>query len=39
MRIEYLHASKYGNGAKVAEEFTKDMADRGVSVTSITSRT
>ena len=33
MRIEYLHASKYGNGATVAEEFTKDMADRGVSVT------
>jgi menaquinone-dependent protoporphyrinogen IX oxidase len=32
MRIEYFHASKYGNGAKVAEEFRKDMADRGVEV-------
>ena len=25
MRIEYFHASKYGNGAKVAEEFKKQM--------------
>ena len=32
MKIEYLHASKYGNGAKVAEEFSKQMADRGVTV-------
>ena len=32
MRIEYLHASKYGNGAMVAEEFTKQMAARGVTV-------
>jgi len=32
MRIEYVHASKYGNGVKVADEFTKDMAARGVSV-------
>jgi hypothetical protein len=26
MKIEYLHASKYGNGAMVAEEFSKQMA-------------
>jgi len=26
MTIEYFHASKYGNGAKVAEEFKKLMA-------------
>jgi menaquinone-dependent protoporphyrinogen IX oxidase len=32
MNIEYFHASKYGNGAKVAEEFKKQMAARGVSV-------
>jgi hypothetical protein len=32
MKIEYLHASKYGNGAMVAEEFTKQMAARGVTV-------
>jgi hypothetical protein len=30
--IEYFHASKFGNGAKVAEEFKKDMAARGVEV-------
>ena len=33
MKIEYVHASKYGNGARVAEEFRKDMGDRGVEVT------
>jgi multimeric flavodoxin WrbA len=33
MRIEYVHASKYGNGAMVAEQFKKDMAARGVEVT------
>ena len=33
MKIEYFHASKYGNGARVAEEFKKDMATRGVEVT------
>jgi hypothetical protein len=33
MNIEYVHASKYGNGAKVAEEFARDMATRGVEVT------
>ena len=32
MKIEYLHASKYGNGEKVAEEFKTQMAARGVSV-------
>ncbi len=32
MRIEYFHASKFGNGAMVAEEFTKRMAARGVTV-------
>ena len=32
MKIEYLHASKYGDGAMVAEEFSKQMAARGVTV-------
>ncbi len=32
MKIEYLHASRYGNGAMVAEEFGKRMAARGVTV-------
>jgi len=32
MKIEYFHASKYGNGARVAEEFKKQMAARGVTV-------
>jgi menaquinone-dependent protoporphyrinogen IX oxidase len=32
MRIEYTHASKFGNGAKVAEEFKDDMESRGVEV-------
>lgn len=32
MKIEYLHASKYGNGAMVAEEFNKQMAAKGVTV-------
>jgi menaquinone-dependent protoporphyrinogen IX oxidase len=30
--IAYFHDSKYGNGAKVAEEFSRIMADRGVTV-------
>lgn len=30
--IEYFHASKYGNGARVAEEFKARMAGRGVVV-------
>jgi menaquinone-dependent protoporphyrinogen IX oxidase len=32
MKIEYLHASKYGNGAKVAQEFSRQMAGKGVMV-------
>lgn len=32
MKIEYFHASKYGNGVMVAEEFRKHMAARGVTV-------
>jgi multimeric flavodoxin WrbA len=32
MKIEYFHASKYGNGAKVAEEFQRQMAAQGVTV-------
>jgi hypothetical protein len=32
MKIEYLHASVYGNGAEVAEEFKRRMATRGVDV-------
>jgi menaquinone-dependent protoporphyrinogen IX oxidase len=33
MRIEYVHASKYGNGAMVAQEFKHQMEGRGVAVT------
>ena len=32
MKIEYLHASKFGNGAMVAAEFKNLMNARGVSV-------
>ena len=32
MRIEYYHASKFGNGAMVAEEFKRQMATKGVVV-------
>jgi len=32
MKIEYFHASRYGNGARVAEEFHRQMAVRGVIV-------
>jgi multimeric flavodoxin WrbA len=32
MKIEYSHASKYENGARVAEEFRKQMAAQGVTV-------
>jgi len=32
MKIEYYHASKYGNGVKVAEEFQRQMAAKGVTV-------
>jgi hypothetical protein len=33
VNIEYLHASKFGNGLKVAQEFREQMATRGVTVT------
>jgi len=32
MKIEYYHASKYGNGAKIAEELKERMSNRGVTV-------
>jgi len=32
IKIEYFHASKFGNGVKVAEEFKKLMAEKGVTV-------
>jgi len=32
MKVEYYHASKYGNGAMVAEEFKKIMNAKGVEV-------
>ena len=32
MTIEYFHASKYGNGARVAEELKRLMAAKGVAV-------
>jgi menaquinone-dependent protoporphyrinogen IX oxidase len=32
MTIEYFHASKHGNGAKIAEEFQRQMAGKGVTV-------
>lgn len=32
MKIAYYHASKFGNGARVADEFKKIMAARGVTV-------
>lgn len=32
MRIEYLHASKYGNGARVAEEFARQARAKGAEV-------
>lgn len=32
MRIEYFHASKFGNGAMVAEEFKRLMAAKGIAV-------
>lgn len=32
MKIEYLHASKFGNGAMVAAQFAGAMAARGVGV-------
>lgn len=32
MKIEYLHASRFGNGAMVAAEFARLMAGKGVAV-------
>ncbi|HET7015733.1 MAG TPA: hypothetical protein VFI65_17570 [Streptosporangiaceae bacterium] len=32
MNIAYYHDSKYGNGAAVAEQFKKNMASRGITV-------
>ena len=32
MKVEYFHASRYRNGAMVAEEFKKQMAGKGVTV-------
>lgn len=32
MKIAYLHASKFGNGAMVAAEFKQLMAERGIGV-------
>lgn len=32
MNIEYYHASHYGNGAMVAEEFKKQMEAKGIAV-------
>ncbi len=32
MSIEYYHASKYGNGAKVAAEFKRIMEAKGITV-------
>ena len=32
MKIEYVHASKFGNGARVAGEFKDRMAAKGVAV-------
>ena len=32
MKIEYVHASKYGNGATVAEAFRNEMVGAGVEV-------
>ena len=33
VRIEYYHASEFGNGAKVAEEFKRIMGGKGIAVT------
>jgi menaquinone-dependent protoporphyrinogen IX oxidase len=32
MKMEYFHASEYGNGVKVAEEFKKQMDNKGITV-------
>lgn len=31
-KIEYFHASEYGNGVKVAEEFKRRMDNKGITV-------
>jgi len=32
MTVEYIHASKFGNGAKVAAAFREELARRGIAV-------
>ncbi|MDD2427601.1 MAG: hypothetical protein PHV73_05845 [Eubacteriales bacterium] len=32
MKIEYFHASKFGNGEKLADEFKRLMSERGITV-------
>ena len=32
MHIGYVHASKFGNGATVADAFRESMAERGITV-------
>ncbi len=32
MKIEYFHGSVYGNGAMIAEEFKKQMNEKGITV-------
>jgi hypothetical protein len=32
MKVEYYHASKFGNGVRVAEEFKRQMSLKGVTV-------
>jgi menaquinone-dependent protoporphyrinogen IX oxidase len=32
MKVVYVHASKYGNGARVADEFRSRMANHGIAV-------
>jgi menaquinone-dependent protoporphyrinogen IX oxidase len=34
MHVEYIHASKFGNGARVAERFAQRMEANGVSVST-----
>lgn len=38
MKIEYYHASKYGKGARVAQEFKKQTEAKWVLLMSITSK-
>ena len=32
MKVVYVHASKYGNGARVADEFRSRMANHDIAV-------